>query len=407
MPGRRPLGLLQREADRIVKAVVTAPEPARGRHARRRGIAALFPFRATTDQSLAPMPVSTPDQAVPPMPAEPDPEEEPDGRDEPAFVDFVIVAAVPFLAFYATWGVIDQFMNDLVFEAMQSMSVRVPTQGSEVIYAAAIAGVTSYLLKRILWWLVDKEVPGRRVLRGLAIFFEVAYLFYAIIGIGKLLEKVPEWLHTRVFYVEFQQLKDTVRGAFAPIDWVVTGIEHLFSFLPDAKDAFLYPLIWLAITCVIYGHVLDRERDIVASSAVLSRFQYRFDRLPGEVKFLVDHYTSGRRGKWVPLVNALRLMWQAGPVLFVLLAFSIRVMETGVTWAFVGLTYLVGDRGTQFWVVFRHLLDDLPDLVMLVLRVCLLAAFFDTILQRIRRRRNEPTPAVSEPDSSSRERLPV
>ena len=402
MPGLRHLRIMQREADRVVAAVVSAPEPSRGKHARRRGIGAMFGFRSETDQSLAPMPVGTPDQAVPPPHRDEETihDEEPDGREEPTFIDFVIVAAVPFLAFYATWGVIDKYMNDLVYEAMQTWS-RVPTQGPEVMYAAAIAAVTCYLLKRILWWLVDKEVPGRRILRLLAIFFEVSYLFYAAVGLSRLLANVPEWFHTRVFWVEIQQLKETIRGVFAPFDWVVTGIEQALVFLPDAKDAFLYPLIWLAITCVIYGHVLDRERDIVANSEVLTRFQYRFDRLPGELKFLVDHYTSGRRGKWVPLVNALRLTWQAGPLLFVMLAVTMRAMETGVRWGFVGITHLIGDRGTAFWVVFRNLIEDVPDMVVLILRVCLLAAFFDTILQRIRRRQqpveDDPKPATPQP----------
>ncbi len=407
MPGLRHLRIMQREADRVVAAVVSAPEPARGRHARRRGIGGMFGFRTETDQSLAPMPVATPDQAVPPPQPETssDPDEEPDGRDEPTFIDFVIVAAVPFLAFYATWGVIDQYLSDLIYEAMQTWS-RVPDQGPEVMYAAAIAAVTCYLLKRILWWLVDKEVPGKRVLRLLAIFFEVSYLFYAVVGLSKLLAAVPEWLHTRVFWVEITQLKENIRGVFAPFDWVVTGIENALVYLPDAKDAFLYPLIWLAITCVIYGHVLDRERDIVANSSVLNQFQHRFNRLPGEVKFLVDHYTSSRRGKWVPLVNALRLVWQAGPLLFLLLAVAMRAMEAGVEWGFVGLTHLIGDRGGAFWVVFRHLIEDLPTLVILILRVCLLAAFFDTILQRIRRR-NEPTTDEPEPNEPQRTPAPV
>jgi hypothetical protein len=87
-----------------------------------------------------------------------------------------------------------------------------------------------------------------------------------------------------------------------------------------------------------------------------------------------------------------------------MLAVTMRAMETGVRWAFVGITHLIGDRGTAFWVVFRNLIEDVPDMVVLILRVCLLAAFFDTILQRIRRRQqavedDDPKPAAPQPDA--------
>ena len=104
---------------------------------------------------------------------------------------------------------------------------------------------------------------------------------------------------------------------------VVAAAGHWFwhSLLPGVGTAILLPLVWLALTATVFGWQQRSARDLVAGTPIeghatrvterLSRRRHTASWRAGRRS--LDILTADLRTKYLPVVDALRLVVRAGP----------------------------------------------------------------------------------------------
>ncbi|GAA5057330.1 hypothetical protein HNP84_000473 [Thermocatellispora tengchongensis] len=303
---------------------------------------------------------------------------------------------LPFLIFYGAWGL---FTDDV--RRFYSLSVELgPLQEKDVVAEAEtllrlfdinILIVVLTLVIFLLKVAVERLYAARplKVLGVATSSLECLWMFYGIISIGNWLGEIPGWLSTRAAW----------QAALGLIPAQVTEAwQAITPYLPDPKDGLVLPLLWLAITAVVYSSDVTRDEKVIEGTKVEGRVSGLWNKLPAHLQTATEFLSRGIRDKYVPLLNGLRFALGSGAVFCLTFCALYVALDALADLAFLGVTRLIGPHEILWWQMWNGAAGLPVALVFEVLRVCLLAAAFDLALQRIAVRRGstgsaEPAPA--------------
>lgn len=309
-------------------------------------------------------------------------------------LDVLTSAIGPFLAVYAVWGFIDDEVRGLFFANISQSGLGDVERWSisfapERLPFYAVLAVIAWLCSKIADWLAGRwphpwvTVPGV-ILDGTAVFA-------AFMSLGAIATQIGRWWDERVLAVQLHAVWMRVLDLLP--DWQVwydltlpeavraalSWIWH--TLLPGIADGVLLPLMWLALTATVFGWREFRGTDVVAGT----RWQDTAGRIgrvaehqrTGTVPVLVALATDDLRTKYLPVANALRLIWRTGPRFlgaYLVLAAVLRLAET---WFSIAITMIIGPQTLASTFVIDTFIELGTGLLFTTLSVALYAAAFD------------------------------
>lgn len=315
------------------------------------------------------------------------------GRSAP-WVNSMAVALLPFFAYYATWGLLDGMKNEFRIAYIQNWTFVRDTR--EINDILSLKGLWIALL---LAWVVRSLCHQRLRKTGNALWSlpatvcEAYWVFVGVAVIAKLITMGKDWWHTRVVYVAVAQWWENPFAMFQLLPAIKRVLVPAWEFFSTAAGAMLLPLVWLAITAIVYGLDLRKRQRIDAADDALDQVGTRYRKMPLVVRHFAGKASAGWTSKGVPVVNSLRLVLRAGLPALLTLCVCYQLLAFIDTWMFRLVTTLVGPREPAWWqviaqpiaLVFNSPLGLRPALFTEVARVVLLAATFGCAMARLPR----------------------
>lgn len=299
-------------------------------------------------------------------------------------LDVALLSIGPIMGAYAAWGVVEQMLGGAgvwmaVFHRLDSSSWWLTQRTDRLLLFAGIA-VVALLLRVIFGWLTRREVSPWWLLPQ--ILLECLWTFSGALALLVGAREFGPWFWMTRFG---NWLGDTIRdliGLIPPIplpfnltlpELFIEGFNWVWTVLfPAVWQGILWPLIWLAVTAMVFGWRDFRVRDLVGRGgsgdepATGSRAE-RFLHL----------VTTDLREKYLPLLHIIRLVIRSGP--YVMGAFLVihaaLVLAEVLVGNQLGFWFAAGTQ-TQGYVTIA-LRQILPEVLFKSVFVCLFAATFD------------------------------
>lgn len=306
-------------------------------------------------------------------------------------VDVVASAVGPFLAVYAVWG----FVDDQV-RALFATNYAVQGLGGVLNFSLnlspdrwrffAAAAALAWVAKQVLALLT---AHGRR--RGLAllgILAEALWVF-SLFAVALIATRAGlDWLRTRAAWVGLQDgwlgllglLPDWRLPFGLTVPQALDGAVDLLvgTVVPGAWTAVALPLVWLALTATVLGW-----REFGGAGALAgTRLERPAARLVlgRRTRVLAALATDDLRTKYLPVLQALRLVGRAGPR-FVGVYLVLATVLTAAQAVFdIAVTVLVGPRGVGTALLVDPFAVLVSGLVFTPVAIALYAAAFDEAL---------------------------
>ncbi len=315
------------------------------------------------------------------------------------------IALLPFFAYYASWGLLDGMKRDFRLSYLFSVASADRENLSDIlrVHGLWIALLLAWALR---WW-AKRQAARSGAHAAWAVLVTVCEAYWVFVGvaaIAKVYALGRDWWHERVVYVAATQwwraptlpFVDTV--SLAPVKGVVAPA---WDALTTAAGAVVMPLVWLAITAIVYGLDLRRRQRLDAADARLRQVGARYRGLNVVWRKLATEASAGWTSKGVPVLNSLRLVLRAGlPALLTLcLCWQLLAFVDAAAWRLA--VRVIGPHEPAWWEVigqplsllFNGPLSVRPALFTELLRVVLLAATFDRAIARLPRAGRLPSGA--------------
>ncbi len=309
-----------------------------------------------------------------------------------SWLDVLAVALIPFFAYYATWGLLDGIKRDftLIYHSWVSFERREPLQDILALRGIWIALAVSWALR---------EFSKRRFAAtrhgGWSILVAACEAYWLFVGaavIARAYALLNTWWKSRVVYQAMTKWwEDPVVGAvsLSPTKQVV---DPFFDVLSTASGAIVMPLVWLAITAIVYGMDLRRRERIDQHDARARWISRRYRKLSPAWKKAIDQASAGWSGKGIPILNGIRLVLRAGLPALLVLCVGWAVLDFIDAQAWGLATRMIGPHPREEWGVLAQPLSLLfngpmslrPALFTQLLRIVLLAATFDRAIANLR-----------------------
>ena len=317
----------------------------------------------------------------------------PDTWSRHPWLNALAVALLPFFAYYASWGLLDGIKRDFMltyitsvsFENRESLSNILQVKGIWI--ALVVAWAVRAVAKR------RAADTGRGVWAIVATVCEAYWVFVGVSAIAGWIGQGRAWWHERAVYVavsDWWQNPFVGLVSLAPLKRVV---DPAWDVVSTAAGAVAMPLVWLAITAIVYGLDLRRRQRMDDADAQVDAFATRFQGLHVAWRKVADKASAGWTSKGVPVVNSLRLVLRAGLPALLVLCLCWQLLATVDAWAWRAVTRLLGAREWPEWQVLAQPLLVLvngplslrPALFTELLRIVLLAAAFDRAVAHLPR----------------------
>ncbi|TCR67591.1 hypothetical protein [Bosea sp. BK604] len=301
----------------------------------------------------------------------------------------IAIAIIPFFAYYAAWG----FLGDTVREySLLALDMR-PFGERAVILDIPDS---QWLFASIaLSWVVRRFAKAMRA-RGsrpigqfVIVICDANWVFVGLYVLSRWKDAAWAWLAAGgpIPYLIFTRdlLSSWISTALAATPVPVELAEPPLA--ASAQSLLLYallPLVWLLMAAVIYGCDMSEAAPLTKHRRISSALS-RYSALPRFLRDFIDHFVSGYRSRYVPVVNSVRLAFGASlPVLLGLIVLY-RAIGWGGAWAWIGLSRLIGPHDLTTWQALASpialLLGGPSDIrggiVVDALRICLLAAVME------------------------------
>ncbi|WP_242111929.1 hypothetical protein [Luteimonas aquatica] len=303
------------------------------------------------------------------------------------------IALLPFFAYYASWGLLDGVKRDFRLTYIFSVSFENRENLGDIF---ALHGLWIALL---IAWAVREVAKRRAAATGhaawtvLATVCEAYWVFVGVAAIAQGIAWIKDWWHARVVYVVVAQWWENPFAGWISLAPLKRVLEPAWEFLSIAAGGVVMPLVWLAITAIIYGLDLRRRHRLDGADAQWSALGSRYQGMHLVWRKLADKASAGWTSKGVPVVNSLRLVLRAGlPALLTLcLCWQVLAFVDASAWRVA--VDLIGARDWESWEVigqplsllFNGPLSARPALFTELLRIVLLAAAFDRAVARLPR----------------------
>lgn len=349
-------------------------------------------------------------------------------------LDVLILTVGPFLAVYSVWGFVQDEVSDLFFANLAQSSYdldfwsvsfapnRAPFYAVLTVVAWAVAKIGGLLRKRpgIDPDLVDQEkldqvrtarrIRSGQLLSAVVVIADAAFVFGFFLIITILANLFKDWWRGRALALWLTQLRDAVLGALP--SWQLWGGRTLpaavgqaldwvwQTLLPGMADRLLLPLLWLALTAMVFGWREFRGRDLVSRPGLQRVADQMADRVPqGALATAIRFATEDLRMKYVPVITALRMLARAGAAFVGAYLVLATVLWSAQQWFGRLLTVLPGpppDVGIAF--LEEPFQDLITGLLFTTAAVALYAAAFDRAMAAVTDVRS-PAPSSAVPVS--------
>ncbi|WP_327641075.1 hypothetical protein OHB24_16255 [Kribbella sp. NBC_00482] len=315
------------------------------------------------------------------------------GREHRA-LDALAAALLPFLAFYAAYKFLQNEALDyeyqLAVHKVNETAATILTGGSVAPESTGLQslstwlfiglGATAYLLRFVFKkWKKEREGAVRKLF---VTYLEALWIFVVIYQASSYIPSPKSWLQERQVWQwlhdGYSWVLDHVLGVNQVREvWdAVTGF--LAAGIADLWDAAVLPLMWITMTAIIYGRVVQK----------LDKPRWRFDRItnrwqqtPRIVRVAGNSVMADWKDRWTPVLEAFRLVVRSGlrPMLGYFLAWAVVTFAASGVWIALKV-WVLGPHTLQFWQVIDEPLNLITDGLKIMLQVSLLAAAYDRMI---------------------------
>jgi len=307
------------------------------------------------------------------------------------WITALAIAMLPFFAYYAGWGLLEDlrrnFRTAYIFSVWEKENLNEVLKLKGLWIALAVAWAVRWFSKR------RAEATGHALWNVVATSCEAYWVFVGVAAIAQVMNGLKDWWHERVVYAAVTQWWDDPMSAFKLLTPAKKGIVPVWDIVGTAAGAVVLPLIWLAITAIIYGIDLRRAQRLDGADETLGKVSARFKSMHFSLRMLADKASAGWTSKGVPVVNSLRLVLRAGLPALLTLCVCWQLLSYIDSWSWRLMEHVVGPKdpewqsvvGQPLAVFLNTPLSFRTSLFTDVLRVVLLAATFDRAIARLPR----------------------
>ena len=321
----------------------------------------------------------------------------PDAPERPWF-NALTLALLPFFAYYAAWGLLEGIWSDFRIGFFRNLGFVSRENPANVM---ALKGV--WVAFALAWAI--RAVAHRQLARTgsgawavVATVCDAYWVFVGVAVIAKLVGRARDWWHARVAYEAVVHWWQNPFVGWISLQPLKRVVDPLLDIALTLAGAVSMPLVWLAITALIYGLDLRRRQRLGMADARLRYAARRYARLHAGWHMLADKATAGWNSKGVPVLNSLRLTLRAGLPALLTLCLGWQVLAFLDAAAPLAVVKLLGAHspiewnliGQQYTLLFPGVYNLRPGLLAEVLRVVLLAATFSCALARLQARDATP-----------------
>lgn len=288
------------------------------------------------------------------------------------FTSAVLVSILPFLTFYAAWGLLDEdrlqfsrlardwlLRNELFSDSFTTED----RLGAFTFGFLPVAVVLAALLVRVITGRLGARLPLWTA--PVSVYAETVWVFLLFTFVSQQLAVVRVWLETRVAISWANDLGDWFAQWIPPVSW---AWEWLGQGVGLIGPAILLPLAWITIAGVIYT-----AKEYVAGGDAIAPPK------PGLVSRLRT-IGAGAVRRIDELRDAVVFVLRAGPipagwylVAFAVWAMFARLLEFAVLRSW-------GPNGNDFWSAYGSLLLMVAAAISTPLMIALIAAVYNEVL---------------------------
>lgn len=308
----------------------------------------------------------------------------------------VSIALLPFFAYYTTWGLLDGLRRQFQIDYLSSVAFEQRVSLKDVLHLPWLwlALLVSAAIRHVSKKRAESAAAAGTLGAGWPLLATVCEAYWVFVGAHAIAQAIGigrDWWHERVAYATLMHWWEDPRALFHLLGPIKRALLPAWDLLTTAFGGAVLPLVWLAITAIIYGMDLKRAQHIDAADRRLADAGARFSALPLLVRKLAGNASKGWTSKGVPVINSLRLVLRAGLPAVVVLCVGYQALELLDAWAWRGAVHLLGPHPDQWWRVAGQPVSALvggplstrPSLLTEPLRVALLAATFDCAIARL------------------------
>ncbi|MFC6161007.1 hypothetical protein [Kribbella jiaozuonensis] len=309
-------------------------------------------------------------------------------------LDALAAALLPFLAFYAAYKFLQNEaldyeyqlavhkVNETAATVLNGGTVPQPSEGLQSLSTWLFIGlgVTAYLLRFVFKkWKKEKEGPVRKLF---VTYLEALWIFVVVYQATSVIPPPMTWLKERVVWQWLHDGYSWVLDHVLGVDQVREVWDAVTGFIAagigDLWNAAVLPLMWITMTAVIYGRVVQK---LDAPRWRFDRITHRWQQTPRIVRIAGNSVVSDWKDRWVPVANAFRLVVRSGlrPMLGYFLAWAVVTFAASAVWIALKL-WVLGPHSLQFWLVIDEPLNLITDGLKISLQVSLLAAAYDRMI---------------------------
>ncbi|MER8446370.1 hypothetical protein NKH52_24545 [Mesorhizobium sp. M1066] len=306
-------------------------------------------------------------------------------------VRMIIIALLPFFAYYAAWG----FLGDIVRQYSRATLDQADFgQSADVLDVLdsrwlLVSVAVSWLIRRLAKFMQTKT-KAASFWQIVVVICETNWIFVGLYVISRWKDSALQWLMSRNFWSALQASVDGLANPvpmasaapMVPVESIApsTVAVNLFFFM-------LLPLIWLVMAALIYGYDVRDDAALMRVHGRMERAGRRYASLPKFLRDFVEHFIAGYRSRYLPIANGVRLTVSSSLVLLCTLVVGYRLLDWGAAWLWLGTTRLIGPHELNVWQIFSHgvtllfgspFQDSSTGILIEPLRICFLAAVLET-----------------------------
>jgi hypothetical protein len=310
------------------------------------------------------------------------------GRGATGVVAVIGGVLVPFLAIYASHGLLDddvfRFVNTAVADELFHVDVLLGTGTIDPHRTALATGRAAVLLVFVALALrFGLEALGRhRRVPGLvwvAAYVEALWLITLARVLNAHAGAAFGWLRELPPVQIFAELWHRLVAATGPLAEAVQRVaERIPALLGSADTLVIVPLAWLALGAIVYGGFLN-EPDRPAAHRATPRRRIA-DRLPPPIRAIGREFSSGMSERFGEISTGLRRLAVAGlaPVLLFAIVFvAAQRLEHVLNLAWRNV---LGPMPLDTWLAFSPHISMVSHAVGTTVMVCLLGAAIERFL---------------------------
>lgn len=322
-------------------------------------------------------------------------------------VDVLTLALAPFLAVYSVWGLVDDEVSALLFANISREGL---TDAETWSINFLPERLPFYLLLTATAWLLGKAVAvvrARRAtlrdgvalaLRAVSIVADGTAVFGLFVALGIGATQLLDWWRGRQVstwlgqawrgFLDWLPEWTLWAGLTLPDGLRAAATWFWSTLLPGVADRALLPLMWLALTATVFGWREFRGRDVAAGTRLESAAG-RIDDVGGPtlrrgaVPTVIALATDDLRTKYLPVANALRLIWHAGPRFVGVYLVAATALWSAELWLNEGLVRLVGPQPEDVTFALEPFFDLALGAIFVTASVALYATAFDRAIAEV------------------------